>query len=190
MTLFLPITQVVANSENTLSVYLKMTGGTLNIGEAQIRATISGQGLVAGIGDWNGRISITGNIDRIGIGQVGLVADPIKSDVVSILYPAQGRSAITQSIARIAFGDGNFGYDLLNERLTVMEVIKTFTVDANFPPQYNRTMVELNEKNAFCMVSDYTFVSAAEDINRGTLQHLAVNTEQFERVEKLEVAKC
>lgn len=190
LTLFLPITQVVANSENTLSVYLKMTGGTLNIGEAQIRATISGQGLVAGIGDWNGRISITENIDRIGIGQVGLVADPIKSDVVSILYPAQSRSAITQSIARIAFGDGDFGYDLLNERLTVMEVIKTFTVDENFPPQYNRTMVELNEKNAFCMVSDYTFVSAAETINRGMLQHLAVNTEQFERVEKLEVAKC
>ena len=71
-----------------------------------------------------------------------------------------------------------------------MEVIKTFTVDENFPPQYNRTMVELNEKNAFCMVSDYTFVSAAETINRGMLQHLAVNTEQFERVEKLEVAKC
>lgn len=190
LTLFLPITQVVANSENTLSVYLKMTGGTLNIGEAQIRATISGQGLVAGIGDWNGRINITENIDRIGIGQVGLVADPIKSDVVSILYPAQSRSAITQSIVRIAFGDSDFSYDLLNERLTVMEVIKTFTVDANFPPQYNRTMVELNEKNAFCMVSDYTFVSAAEAINRGMLQHLAVNTEQFERVEKLEVAKC
>lgn len=49
LTLFLPITQVVANSENTLSVYLQMTGGTVNIGEAQIRATISGQGLVAGM---------------------------------------------------------------------------------------------------------------------------------------------
>lgn len=29
LTLFLPITQVIANSENTLAVYLKMTGGTL-----------------------------------------------------------------------------------------------------------------------------------------------------------------
>lgn len=63
-------------------------------------------------------------------------------------------------------------------------------VDYNDDDKLIESILELNEKNAFCMVSDYTFVSAAEDINRGTLQHLAVNTEQFERVEKLEVAKC
>lgn len=56
--MFLPITQVIENSENVLSVFLKVEGGSANIGEGQLRATISGQGLVAGIGDWNGRISL------------------------------------------------------------------------------------------------------------------------------------
>ena len=113
-----------------------------------------------------------------------------QTNTVVVGFPAQNRPAFTQLIGRIAIDEGAFGYDPLNERLTVMEVVKTFTVDANFPPSYDMTMVELNDKNAFCMVSDYTFVSAAEEINRGTLQHLAVNTEQFERVEKLEVTKC
>ncbi len=67
LTLFLPINQVIANSENTLSVLFKISGGTLTIGESQVRATISGQGLVAGIGDWNGRISISETIERIKI---------------------------------------------------------------------------------------------------------------------------
>ena len=190
LTLFLPITQVVENSENTLSVFLNLSGGTMTIGESQIRATVSGQGLVAGVGDWNGRISISETIDRIAIDQTGLVHDKIGKDTVVVGFPAQNRPAFTQLIGRIAIDEGTFGYDSLNERLTVMEVVKTFTVDANFPPSYDMTMVELNDKNAFCMVSDYTFVSAAEEINRGTLQHLAVNTEQFERVEKLEVTKC
>lgn len=154
LTLFLPITQVIENSENILSVLLNISGGTMSIGEMQIRATISGQGLVAGIGDWNGRISISEAIDSIPIADVA------------------------------------FGYDLLNERLSVTEVIKTFTVDKNFSPHYDMTMVEVNENGAFCMISDYTYVSESEEIISGMLQHLAVNTEQFERVERLEVVKC
>ena len=51
LTLFYPMSAIIENSENTFDVYLSMEGGTVSIGEAQIRATISGQGLVAGIGD-------------------------------------------------------------------------------------------------------------------------------------------
>lgn len=189
LTLFLPITQVIENSENTLSIFLKLDGGTLTIGESQIRATISGQGLVAGIGDWNGRISISESIDRIDITGTGLEYYDF-TDSVELKFPQAKSPVFRQRISRISIGDGDFGYDLLNERLTVLEVIKTFTVDTDFPPHYDRTRVDINENNAFCMISDYTFVSASEEINSGTLQHLAVDTEQFERVEKLEVTKC
>lgn len=189
LTLFLPITQVIENSENTLSVLLNISGGTMSIGEMQIRATISGQGLVAGIGDWNGRISISEAIDRIPIAETQFVHDGF-TDRAAVIFPAQKRNAITQHIGRISIADVAFGYDLLNERLSVTEVIKTFTVDKNFPPHYDLTMVEVNDSGAFCMISDYTYVSESEEINSGMLQHLAVNTEQFERVERLEVTKC
>ena len=189
LTLFLPITQVIANSENTLSVFLKMSGGTLTIGESQIRATISGQGLVAGIGDWNGRISISETIDRIPIAQTVFEYDAF-ADRVAVTFPRIMLYPITQGLSRIPIADGEFGYHRLNERVTAVEVIKTFTVDQNFPPHYDQTVVEVNEDGAFCMISDYAFVSSAEDINAGQMQHLIVDTEPFERVEKLEVTTC
>ena len=45
VTLFFPISKVIENSSNTFSMYLKISTGTVKIGEAQIRATISGQDL-------------------------------------------------------------------------------------------------------------------------------------------------
>lgn len=58
VTLFFPISWMIENSSNTFSMYLKISTGTVKIGETQIRAIISGQGLAAGLGDWNGRINI------------------------------------------------------------------------------------------------------------------------------------
>lgn len=186
LTLFFPITQVIANSENTLSVFLKIAGGTLSIGESQIRATISGQGLVAGIGDWNGRISISEVIDRIPITQIVFSYDSFK-DYTTVRFPKIVPPAITQVLRRVKISDNGFTYMPLNERVTAVEVIKTFTVDEKFPPQYDQTLVELDDTGAFCMVSDYTYVSEAEAINSGIMQHLSVNTTPFERVEKMEV---
>ena len=189
LTLFLPITQVIANSENTLAVYLKMTGGTLTIGESQIRATINGQGLVAGIGDWNGRISISETIDRIPIAQTAFGYDAF-TDTAAVVFPRIILRPITQTMTRIPIQETAFTYHRLNERVTAVEVIKTFTMDKDFPPHYDQTVVEVNESGAFCMINDYVFVSSAEEINAGQLQHLKVNTEPFERVEKLEVTVC
>lgn len=189
LTLFLPITQVIENSENTLSVYFKMSGGTMTIGETQIRATISGQGLVAGIGDWNGRISISETIDRIPIAQTAFGYDAF-ADTAAVVFPRILLRPITQEISRIPIMDAEFTYHRLNERVTAIEVIKTFTMDKDFPPHYDQTVVEVNEDGTFCMISDYVFVSSAEEINAGQLHHLTVNTEPFERVEKLEVTTC
>lgn len=186
LTLFFPITQVIANSENTLSVFLKIAGGTLSIGESQIRATISGQGLVAGIGDWNGRISISEVIDRIPITQIVFSYDSFK-DYTTVRFPKIVPPAITQVLRRVKISDNGFTYMPLNERVTAVEVVKTFTVDEKFPPQYDQTLVELDDTGAFCMVSDYTYVSETETVNSGILQHLSVDTTPFERVEKMEV---
>lgn len=189
LTLFLPITQVIANSENTLSVYFKLRGGTLTIGESQIRATISGQGLVAGIGDWNGRISISETIERIAITQTAFGYDAITDNQI-VSFPRIILHPITQELTRIPIMESEFTYHRLNERVTAIEVIKTFTMDKDFPPHYDKTVVEVNEDGAFCMISDYVFISASEEINTGQLQHLVVDTDPFERVEKLEVTTC
>lgn len=189
LTLFLPITQVIENSENTLTVSLKMAGGTASIGENQIRATISGQGLVAGIGDWNGRIAISEVIGNVPITEVPFGYFEF-ADRVNVTFPPRSNQSITQNIGLISLTGSTFGYDLLNERVTAIEVIKTSTMDVNFPPHYDITKVEINEEGAFCMISDFTFVSEGEEINIGMLQHLTIDTVQYERVEKMEVETC
>ena len=189
LTLFYPMSAIIENSENTFDVYLSVDGGTVNIGESQIRATISGQGLVAGVGDWNGRISINEIINRIAISDVPFGYTAISDSTVAT-HPWLDYHAVTQAIARIAITDVQFGYDLLNERIAATEVIKTFTIDAEYPPLYNMTFVGLNDDGAFVMVCDYAIVSAEEEIDHGRMQHLMVNTTQYERVESLEVELC
>ena len=189
LTLFYPMSAIIENSENTFDVYLSVDGGTVNIGESQIRATISGQGLVAGIGDWNGRIAINDVITRIGIADVDFGHTAITDSAVAI-HPWTDFYGLTQTFARIAITEVEFGYDVLNERITATEVVKTFTMDAEYPPHYNMTLVEVNEDGAFVMVSDYAFVSAEEEIDHGRMQHLALDTTPYERVESLEVELC
>ncbi|SFR94768.1 hypothetical protein [Anaeromicropila populeti] len=189
VTLFYPISQVIENCENTLSVFLKVSGGSCDIGESQIRATITGQGLVAGIGDWNGRISITESFERIPFVHTDFGFRELRDSVMAT-FPAKADTGIQQRISRIAFAGMQFGYARLNERISVIEVIQTFTMDAKFPGEYDQTIIELNDADAFCLISDYTAVSTAEEINAGQLQHLAINTDPYERVENLEVKLC
>lgn len=187
LTLFFPISSVIANSENTFSMYLQMTGGNATIAETQLRATISGQGLVAGIGDWNGRISVTETFDQLSIaGDFGYIR---VTDSASATFPSMIRDGITQMMSRIAIA-GSFGYDLLNERVTVVEVIKTFTMDKDVPGEYDPTLIEITEDGVFRMICDYVFVSAEEEINSGFLQHLSVDTTPYERVASQEVTPC
>lgn len=189
LTLFYPMSAIIENSENTFDVYLSVDGGTVNIGESQIRATISGQGLVAGIGDWNGRIAINDVITRIGIADIDF-SHTAFTDSAAAIHPWTDFHGLTQAFARIAISEVEFGYDLLNERITATEVVKTFTMDAEYPPHYNMTLVEVNEDGAFVMACDYAVVSAEEEIDHGRMQHLTVDTTPYERVESLEVELC
>jgi hypothetical protein len=188
LTLFLPIPQVIENSENTLSVFFKVSGGTLTIGESQIRATISGQGLAAGLGDWNGRISISEAITDVSIeGQMGYATF---TDSAMVEFPSKKLPGITELFGRVSISDTVFGFDRLNERLTATEIVTTFTMDADFPPDYDETVVHTDENDAFCLINEYVYVSAEKEINSGQLQHLSVDTTPFERVESQEVVLC
>ncbi len=100
VTLFFPISKVIDNSSNPFSVYLKTSSGTVSIGEAQIRATISGQGLAAGLGDWNGRISINENIGFIQLSGVPFMADAF-NDRMSVVFPDRKNQSVNQSIENI-----------------------------------------------------------------------------------------
>ncbi|MDD2965571.1 MAG: hypothetical protein PHU33_16635 [Bacteroidales bacterium] len=137
LTLFLPISNIVENSENTLSIFLKVSSGSATIGEAQIRATISGQGLVAGIGKWDGRINISEEIVSIIIPEVNFLVNPLSDGATAIIY-SPASSSINQGISLIPITATEFGYCAINEQIVSNEVIKSFTLDlvAPYPAMY------------------------------------------------------
>lgn len=189
LTLFLPITQVIENSENTLSVILKVNGGMVSIGESQIRATISGQGLVAGIGDWNGRIGVTEMLSRIPVMEETFGYDPV-TDFANTVFPVNPIRSIVEDMQRVKIKENEFAYHLLNERVMAEEVIKTFTVDEVYPPHYDQTKVEVDGDGAFKMISEFEYTSSSENINYGKLQHLIIDTTEYKRIEEVEVETC
>ena len=154
-----------------------------------IRATLSGQGLVAGIGDWNGRISVTDSFENIVIKSHRMHVEAFNTNV-SATFPGRKVSGFSQSFGRIEIAQLDFGYDLLNERVTCVEVVQSFTMNKDYPGEYGPTEIELNEDGAFHMICDYTYTSSQEEIAYGQVQVLTVDTTGFERVESQEVTVC
>lgn len=186
VTLFFPISKVIENSSNTFSMYLKISTGTVKIGEAQIRATISGQGLAAGLGDWNGRININENIGFINISDIPFVADGFK-DRVSVSFPTSRRPGITQTIGDITIVDQNFVADSFTDRAWITEILRTFVLTSvRGNPKYNGYITVNNEKR-FTLRKRYVQQSEPISLDHGYVEDMRVDIAYFEQVNGVEV---
>lgn len=186
VTLFFPISKVIENSSNTFSMYLKVSTGTVKIGEAQIRATISGQGLAAGLGDWNGRISINENIGFVEISDVPFIADDF-DDELSVVLPDIHRSGISQTIGDIAITETRFGVDTFTDRTWIAEILRTFVLTSTRGnPKYNG-YVTVNSNEQFVLRKRHILQSAPESLEHGFMENLLIDTSFLESVEQIVV---
>lgn len=186
VTLFFPISKVIENSSNTFSMYLKISTGTVKVGEAQIRATISGQGLAAGLGDWNGRININENIGFIDISDIPFVADGFK-DRVSVSFPTSRRPGITQTIGNITIVDQNFVVDSFTDRAWITEILRTFVLTSvRGNPKYNG-YITVNNEERFTLRKRYVQQSEPISLDHGYVEDMRVDIAYFEQVNGVEV---
>ena len=186
VTLFYPITKVIEKSSNTFSMYLKISEGSVKIGEAQIRATISGQGLAAGLGDWNGRININENIGFVKISDVPFVADAFE-DKLTVAFPNIRRSGISQSIGNIAITEMDFGVDTFTDRTWIAEILRTFVLTSiRGNPKYNG-YVTVNSNEQFVLRKRHSLASAPESLEHGFMENLLIDTSFLESVEQITV---
>lgn len=189
LTLFYPISAVASNTARRFSVSLSCDSGTVRIDEGQIRATLSGQGLVSGLSSWDGRIKISDSVGRIDTGMPFPYAVLAVDGTVSALaMPPQSANA-TDIAARIRYDSQSFLVFALNEDLTDTVIIKTFTLDTDNPGQYDHSLIE-TASGAFVLKSDYIFVGQNAAINYGLMEHLAVDNTKFNRIDSLEVSLC
>ena len=186
VTLFFPISNVLENSSNTFSMYLKISSGSAKIGEAQIRATISGQGLAAGLGDWNGRININVNIGNISITDVPFVADVFK-DTASVTFPSKKTQGLTQTIGNIPIADQNYEADAFTDRAWITEILRTFVLTSvRGNPNYNG-YITVNTEERFMLRKRYVQKSGPESLDHGYAEDLVIDISYFTRVEGVEV---
>lgn len=189
LTLFFPIPRVIANSENTITVLLEMDSGSASIGASQIRATVSGQGLAAGVADWNGRIKLEEVFSPFGVSFFTATLKGMADSVV----PTQPDIMRLDYITAFPYLSATFTpmeIVSINERVTVDEVVKTFTVDKEFLPAYNEEFVNLTYLGVFSRITSYTVESEVAEISSGSLEHLFVDTSRYESVTSLGVRKC
>jgi hypothetical protein len=191
LALFFPITTVEGGTDNQFNVFMSIEGGgSAEIQQGNIRATISGQGLAAGLNVWDGKITVT-----------EVWSEDVEWDINSYTVNSYTSSAtvknigptlrsLTQSFGRIAFANTDFAINALNESLNEEAWVKSFTVDQVYPPAYDSTYVEVVD-GAFQMISEYETPESIEGtVNYGRMSVLSINTEQFESVGNLEVIKC
>lgn len=186
VTLFLPISKVVENSSNTFSMYLKISDGSISIGETQIRATISGQGLAAGLGDWNGRININENIGFVAITDVPYVTD-VYADSLSVTFPKTTRNGLTQIISNVMITEQPFTVNTFTDRTWIAEILRTFVLTSvRGNPKYNG-YITVNNEEQFTLRKRYAIASAPNSMDFGYMESLVVDTSFYESVDSVEI---
>lgn len=190
MALIYPIS-VTGESDNNFSVYMNIEGGgSAKIGAGNIRATISGQGLAAGVNEWDGKITITETVGESIFWEISSYAVDDFISKFSMLQKNPARSQISDTVGRIEMGAWSFDVSHLDENLNVASVIKSFTVDGTYPPVYQKEYVQIVD-GGFSPISSYETPESVEStVNYGRLSVLSINTEQFESVGNMEVIKC
>ncbi len=189
VTLFLPISKVVENSFNTFSMYLKISDGSISIGETQIRATISGQGLAAGLGDWNGHININENMGFVAITDVPCVTD-VYADSLSVTFPKTTRNGLTQMISNVMITEQPFTVNTFTDRTWIAEILRTFVLTSvRGNPKYNG-YITVNNEEQFTLRKRYAIVSAPNSMDYGYVESLVVDTSFYESVDTVEINGC
>ena len=167
-------------------MYLKVSEGTVSIGEAQIRATISGQGLAAGLGDWNGRININQNIGFVDIGNGPYIID-VFEDRTTVTIPKTARTGLSQSIGNIAITKTNFLIDRFTDRTWIAEILRTFVLTSvRGNPKYNN-FITINSNDQFLLRSRHVLDSNPSSLDRGFLEQLIIDTVFLETVDAIEI---
>ena len=168
---------------------LSISGGSATIGEGKIKATISGQGLVSGIADWNGRIKLEEIFSPYA---VAYFTNAYKdwTDSCRVTQPDIRNFGLYTSFPFITTSFPGINVQGINERVTLAEIVGTFTVDSKYLGQFDSRYVKINDAGAYARIQEYSVESEALDVSFGSLEHLFIDTSQYESYSSLEVRKC
>lgn len=180
--IYYPVSGIKSNKVIRFDAYIEVTGGSVSIDKGQILANISGQGLAAELGDWDGKIEFDEEFAGISLG--GITVGGFDAEVTTgIDEPKQ--SGFTEEFGGISLGGitiGGFDADLVPQ-----VVIKGNTLDTSRKEEFTYNAMYVKTDSRFELQTDYIFTGVEQAIDQGRMSVIEINTEQFDRVEGIEV---
>ena len=185
LTLFLPLTRVAPNSANNLTGLMKIAGGTARIGANQIKATISGQGLVAGLGEWNGKLTAEETIELYPLKFYPTTPIAmVDGCVVSTDEPTSKNLSATISL--LPLRKRGIKIRGIREKLSVEQIVEGWTFTTAVDSTYATDWV-ITDGGVFALRHNFSAVSAMQEIDQGLCAALSVDTTIFKSMEGIEV---
>jgi len=184
LNLYYPLSGLLANSYNTFKVWLKITGGTASIGRTQAIATISGQGLSSNK-IWDGRLEFS---DEMPVVYIGGVLQPVSFEgQVNIEFLTPTSEGLSQELQLVSIG----GMPIISfeEELRVNPVIVKDTITIEDKKKMNFSAYYVKTETRFELQREFNFTSNELSVDRGRVCKVMAKTEQFSRVDALEVNK-
>ena len=171
-----------------------MTGGSGFIDRMQALCTISGQGLSAG-NVWDGRLSFEEKF--VPVADVGSLSFRNAIDIVEPYTEVPTPIGLVDTFTPARFGIDTFTPARFG-RLTALHfiaqpqmnpVVVTETIEPADRAEmvFNRDYVRA--ETTFDFQTDYTFTNYEVIIDEGRMSRLDINTEQFARIDSLEVKR-
>lgn len=186
LNLYYPLSGLEANAYNSFRVRMRISGGSALIDRGQGICTISGQGLSSN-NMWDGRLEFSETVDEL-FGIVGKMA--VRNAIASVKTHTEVPGPVGISELFSLPGFDSYGILEIQETVRVNPVIVTEiieTADEN-EMNFNRYFVKTTEQK-FEFQTNYTFKSQEYPIDSGRLTKVVTNTEQYARVDGLEVSK-
>ena len=186
LNLYYPLSGLEANSYNTFRVRMRISGGSALIDRGQGIYTISGQGLSSN-NVWDGRLEFTETAENL-IDVSGTM--PIRDVVASVKMHTEVPKPVGIQEGFTLISLSSYGIAGMQEAISVNPVIVTETIETADEAEmnFNRYFVKTSEQR-FEFQTDYRFVSQEYPIDAGRMTKVITNTEQYARVDKLEVSK-
>jgi hypothetical protein len=185
LNLYYPLSGLEANAYNTFKVRMRMQGGTAVIDRGQGICTISGQGLSSN-NVWDGRLEFSESMEElIGIAGTMDVRGTVASVSMHTEKPSPVGIADTFSLVSLA----TYGMAGMEETVSVNPVIVTEIIEVADAGEMDFNTYYVKTDTVFKFQKDYTFRSQEYPIDSGRMTKVVTDTEQFTRIDSLEVSK-
>lgn len=182
LNLYYPLSGLEANAYNTFRVWVNMTGGTATVGRGQAICTISGQGLSSN-NNWDGRLEFE---DQMGVVRIGGALNVVDlAATVSTHTEIPNPIGVTEGFKLISFG--GIGVVAISDEIVVNPVIVTEIIEVADRDEMEFNDYYVKTENVFEFETTYEFTSQEYPIDRGRMTKMVTNTEQFARIDSLEV---